>query len=129
MPIVSTPDHDQRIVHTVCSGLITLAEIEQYQYTVWLEPSIYGYNELFDIVDSDFSQIEFGDLITIAQNASKLYMLDPTSRFAFLISTPHHKQLAEFYISAKSLAKGPSRDLKCFASREAALAWLTEDYR
>jgi len=129
MPLLSTPDHNLRIVHTVCSGLVTLADIEKYQYSVWLEPTIYGYNELFDMVDSDFTQIEFGDLITVAQTASKLYMLDPASRFAFLTATPHHQQVADFYISAKALTKGPSRDLKCFDSREQAMTWLTEEYR
>jgi len=129
MPVISTPDHDQRIVHTVCSDLVTLAEIEEYQYTAWLEPDIYGYNELFDMVDSDFSQIEFGDLITVAQNASKLYMLDPQSRFAFLTSTLHHQEMADFYISAKTLSKGASRDLKCFNSRDQAMSWLSEKYR
>ena len=124
MPVTSTPDHNQRIVHTVCSDLVTLADIEEYQYSVWLEPAIYGYNELFDMVDSDFTQIEFGDLINVAQTASKLYMLDPMSRFAFLTSTSHHQQLADFYISAKTLIKGPSRDLKSFSSREQAMAWL-----
>ncbi len=129
MPVTSTPDHSQRIVHTVCSDLVTLADIEEYQYTVWLEPDIYGYNELFDMVDSDFTQIEFGDLITVAQTESKLYMLDPMSRFAFLTATSHHQQVADFYISAKALTKGPSRDLKSFTARQQAMSWLTEKYR
>jgi len=129
MPVISTPDHNQRIVHTVCSELVTLGEIEQYQYNVWLEPAIYGYNELFDMVNSDFSQIDFGDLISVAQAESKLYMLDPMSRFAFLTATSHHQQVADFYISTKSLIKCPSRDLKSFNSRQKALTWLTEKYR
>jgi len=126
MPITSTPDHKTRIVNTICSGNITLHDIEHYQYTVWLEPSIYGYNELFDLTASDFSQVSFSDLITVAQNASKLYMLDPNSRFAFLTATPHHQELAKFYITARSMTDSPSRDLKQFTSHDEALAWLLE---
>ncbi|MDH5391884.1 MAG: hypothetical protein OEY11_01735 [Gammaproteobacteria bacterium] len=105
---------------------MTLKEIESYQYTVWLEPSIYGYSELFDLTDSDFSDISFGDLITIAQKAAGLYMLDPDSRCAFLTYTQQHVELAEFYIAAKSLANGVSRELGQFQSRASALEWLSE---
>jgi len=129
MPVTSTPDHDQRIVHTVCNGRITIAEIQEYLHRVWIEPAIYGYNELFDMVYSDFTQVEFGDLISVAQSASKLYMLDTTSRFAFLTATQHHQQMADFYISAKALTKGPSRDLKSFTTRQQAMSWLTEKHR
>jgi len=129
MPIVSTPDHDLNIVNTICNSLMTLQDIEHYQYTTWLEPSIYGYNELFDLTDSDFSQISFSDLITIAQTASKLYMLDPNSRFAFLVHNPHQQSLADFYIAAKAATKGPSRDIKSFEDKQKAMNWLTEKYR
>jgi len=129
MPIVSTPDHDLKIVYTICSSLITLQDIEHYQYTTWLEPSIYGYNEFFDITDSDFSQISFSDLIAIAQTASKLYMLDPDSRFAILAHTQHQKSLADFYIAAKAAIKGPSRDIKSFDDKQKAMNWLSEKYR
>ena len=129
MPIVSTPDHELNIVYTICSSLMTLQDIEHYQYTTWLEPSIYGYNELFDFSDSDFSQISFSDLITIAQTASKLYMLDPDSRFAFVTYTSHHQSLADFYIAAKASIKGPSRDIKSFDDKQTAMDWLTEKYR
>ena len=129
MPIVSTPDHDLKIVYTTCSSLMTLQDIEHYQYTTWLEPGIYGYNELFDISDSDFSLISFSDLIAIAQTASKLYMLDPNSRIAILAHTQHQQSLADFYIAAKEATKGPSRDIKSFDDKQTAMDWLTEKYR
>lgn len=125
MTITSTPDHNKRILYTVCSGHITLQEIECYQYTTWLEPSIYGYNELFDLADSDFSAISFSDLIHIAETASKLYMIDPDSGIAFITKTDHHIELAEFYIAAKSLAKTASREVRHFTSRSFALEWLS----
>lgn len=125
MPIKSTPDHKLRIVHTVCSEQVTLDDIRHYQNTVWLEPGIYGYNELYDFSDSDYSAVQFGDLINIAQQAAKLYMLDPDSRFAFLTHSPQHEKIADFYMAAKSISSEPSREIKSFNSYEEAMAWLS----
>ena len=127
MPIQSTPDHELRIVRTVCSGQVTLEDVRHYQTTVWLDPAIYGYNELYDFSDSDYSSVQFGDLITIAQHAAKLYMLDPNARFAFLTHTEQHEKAAEFYMVAKSFSSGASRTIKSFSSHEKAMAWLIEE--
>lgn len=126
MTITSIPDHKNRILNTVCSGFITRHELEHYQHTAWLDPAIYGYNELFDLTESDFSDVSFSDLLTVAKNASKLSIHDPNSRFAFLTATPHHEELAKFYITARSMIDSPSRDLKQFSSQTKALEWLLE---
>lgn len=127
MPIQSTPDHELRIVHTICSGLITHEDIRHYQATTWLDPAIYGYNELYDFTDSDYSVVQFGDLISIAQRAAKLYMLDPNSRFAFLTHNIQHEAVADFYMAAKTFSSGSSREIRSFNSYEKVMAWLTED--
>lgn len=124
MPVQSTHDDKLRIVRTVCSGRVTLEDVRHYQTTVWLDPAIYGYNELYDFSDSDYSAVQFGDLITIAQHAAKLYMLDPDSRFAFLTHSPQHKKVADFYMAAKSFSSGSSRAIQSFSSYEKAMAWL-----
>ena len=129
MPIKATPDHELKIMKTVCSKKISLEDIEHYQYTVWMEPSVYGYNELFDFSDSDYSDISFADLIHIAETASKLYMIDPKSRFAFLTHNLQHQKIADFYIATKALIKAPSRTIKSFKSYDEAMQWLTEDHR
>lgn len=127
MPIQSTADHENRILHTVCRGRLTLQDIETYQGSAWQEPTIYGYNELYDFADSDYSDVSFGDLLTVAQNSSKLYMLDPDSRFAFLTHTPQHEEIADFYIAARSLASTPSREIRKFSLREEAMDWLLSE--
>ena len=129
MPVTSTPDHKLRIVLTICSGLVTLEEVEHYQKITWSVPGIYSYNELFDFSDSDISNISCGDLLTIAERASKAYTLDPDSRFAFLTSTQDHQRIADFYIAAKAITKGPSREIRSFTPLDLAMAWLTENHR
>jgi len=126
MPMQSAPDRSLKILNTVCDGLMSLDDIRHYQMTVWLDPSIQGYNELFDFNNSDFSNIEFGDLIDIAKSAAKLYVLNPNTKFAFLTQTAQHNAVAEFYIAAKELSTAPSRKIKTFTSRSEAVAWLTE---
>ena len=126
MPVKSTADHEQQIVYTECTGLISLEEINHYQNTVCLNPTNLGYNELFDLTDSNFSNISYSDLISIAQKDSRIYMLNPESRFAFLTSTSHHDELADFYISVKSMSDIPSRKIDKFICRMTAISWLTD---
>ncbi len=126
MPMQSVPDRSLKIVNTVCDGLMTLGDITHYQMTVWLEPSIQGYNELFDFNGSDFSNIEFGDLIDIAKDAAKLYVFKADAKFAFLTHNAQHNDVAEFYIATKELSTAPSRKIKTFTSRDKAVVWLTE---
>ncbi len=89
MPITSTPDRQLHLVNTCCHGVIKPADIEHYQATVWHDPTIAGYNELWDFSDADCSGIEYGDLISIAEKAEKLYIFSPDSKFAFLVHTSH----------------------------------------
>lgn len=125
MPILYTPNHKLQILHTVSHGTVTSDEIAYYQKTAWLDPALFGYNELYDLTDSDYSKINFSDLFKISKTASKLYMLDPNSKFAFLTGNTYHEQLADFYITAKELTPGPSRSIKKFTNRDDAMQWLT----
>ena len=128
MPITSAPDHSKRLIRTVCSGHITLDEITHYQATAFLNPDIYGYNELFDMTDGDYSEIQFSDMINVADHATKLYMIDPNTRLAILAADTLQRQLADFYISTQSMTQGPSREIRRFDKLEEALDWLLEDY-
>ncbi|MCK4708315.1 MAG: hypothetical protein KAU21_06845, partial [Gammaproteobacteria bacterium] len=129
MPVIANPDHQLRIVHTICSGLLTIEEIEHYQKTTWLVPEIYGYNELFDLSDADISNLRTEHFIQMAENVAKLHMLDTNSRLALLICNKNQLPLAEFYLAAKTLLPVPTREAKIFESKDAAMNWLQEDHR
>ena len=129
MPVSARPDHQLRIVYTICSGLLTIDEIEHYQKTFWLKPEIYGYNELFDLSAADISNIRTEHLIKMAENVAKQYMLDTDSRLALLIGNKNQIPVAEFYLAAKLLLPVPTRDTKMFDSKDKAMKWLQEDHR
>lgn len=128
MPIHTTPDHQQHLLHTRCTDIVSVDEVCVYLKTTWLDPAVYGYNQLIDYTAADLSQIDYGGLMTIAAESAKVYSLDPDSRCAMLIASAEQKRMADFYINAKSLMTVPAREYKSFTCREEAIEWLTEKH-
>lgn len=126
MPIEITIDPDARIIYSTCVGIMTQEDFVEYQKWPWSDNSYYGFNELFDASQADWSGFNFSFLFTIAENASKLDTLDPQSKLAFVILEGKQKELTDFYKAAKSAITDNSRQLQAFYSREEALSWLTE---
>ncbi len=127
MAITSTIEHDKHLVITTCRGAISIKDLADYQNSVWTNKDLFGYNELYDFADSDYSNVSFEDLVTVAENAAKVIDLDPNARFAFLVHTPQHQSIADFYLAAKAFTTGPSREIRAFTNREQALDWLNEN--
>ena len=123
MKIVSILDVDNRCVYTSCKGLITLEDFLSYHQTTWGKSELYGFNELFDAREGDFSGIYFSDLLTVAKQASGLITLAPDSRAAIVI-TPAQDELGQFYQAAKSLINTPTRETQLFFDIDAARDWL-----
>lgn len=127
MPINIIPNTSLCMIHTVCSGIVSFQQVQDYLQTTWLDSELYGYNELFDFSNSDFSHISHSELISLAQCEAKLYMLDDSARVAFLNHTADHERVSAFFITAKSIIPGPSRELKSFTNKDQAMNWLTLD--
>ena len=126
MPIESRIDDEERIVYTCCSGEMGLDDVMAYQAEVWGHMRYYGYNELFDASEGDWSNFDFSYLFTVAAEAAKLGSLDPASRIAWFIKEGRQKALTDFYITAKSALPVHSRSLRAFYDRAEALQWLRE---
>lgn len=126
MPIELKPDHQRHFMNTICTGIVTIDEITHYLKTAWLKPETYGFNELVDYSKADLSQLNYSELLQAAQEAAKMYTLDPKSKCAILISTKEHKDLADFYINAKKVLTKPSRGIQSFESRDEAMDWLNQ---
>lgn len=125
MPIKATPDLTNSIVYTTLSGTITLTDIEDHQLTFWASPELFACSELVDFDSADFSQISYGDLLTITQLAAKVVPPNPEAGIALVTHTEEHINIANFYISAKSMATGRSREVRSFNCKEQAMSWLT----
>jgi hypothetical protein len=126
MPIHSLANHKLQLVQTVCCDSISLTDVEDHHMTFWSDPVLFGYSELVDFSNADFSRIHYGDLLTITQQATKLYQHDPKSRMGIVCYTEEHLNIANFYISNQSMTTGRAREIRCFNNREQALNWLTE---
>jgi len=126
MPIKVTIDPDARIIYSTCMGTMTEEDFVKYQQWPWGDNTYYGFNELFDVTQADWSGFNFSFLLTVADNASKLGTLDPQSKLAWVILEGKQKALTDFYKAAKSTVTTKSRQLQAFYSREEAMSWLTE---
>jgi len=124
MPILNDINHEQRCIYTTCSGLMAAQDFDEYMARIWTDSSNYGYNELFDTTQADWSDFDFNYLFEIAQQAAKLTAIDHNSKLAWHVTEGKDKALTDFYITAKSLITTESRSLEAFYDRQEALCWL-----
>ena len=124
MPINNTVNEDERIIYSICSGVMKPEDFDLYINTIWSHNEYCGFNELFDTVEADWSKFDFSYLFDIAKKAAALTTIDSNSKLAWIVLKGKQKELTDFYKAAKSLTQGQSRTLEAFYSKEDALQWL-----
>lgn len=124
MPILNDINHEQRCIYTSCTGLMSAEDFNDYIARIWSTDAHFGYNELFDTTQADWSQFDFVYLFEVAKAASLLTTIDPNSRLAWVVTEGKDNELTAFYKQARLLASDKSRELEAFFSREEALNWL-----
>ncbi len=124
MPIHNSVDEKERIVYSICSGTMKPEDFVDYINEIWSHGNYYGFNELFDTREADWSQFKFSYLIEVAKRASQLRTIDPGSKLAWIVIEGKQKELTDFYKSAKLMTPGTSRQLEAFNSEEEAMRWL-----
>jgi len=124
MPIINTVDKENRIIYSICTGVMKKEDFDTYVREMWGHKDHYGFNELFDTVQADWSDFDFSYLFSVAETAALLNTIDPNSKLAWVVLEGKQKELTDFYKSAKSLTHGSSRALEAFYSRDEAMAWL-----
>lgn len=124
MPINNTVNEDERIIYSICSGVMKPEDFDLYINTIWSHNEYYGFKELFDTVEADWSKFDFSYLFDIAKKAAALTTIDSNSKLAWIVLKGKQKELTDFYKAAKSLTQGQSRTLEAFYSKEDALQWL-----
>ena len=126
MPINNTVDKDKKIVYSICNGVMTKGDFDLYINTIWSVDDHFGFNELFDTVDADWSEFDFSYLFDIAKTAASLTTIDSNSKLAWVVLEGKQKELTDFYKAAKSLTSGQNRTLEAFYTKEDAMTWLEE---
>jgi len=126
MPIKNSVDYELKIVFSICEGKMGASDFPLYVKEMWSHYDYYGFNELFDTRNADWSEFDFHDLFEVSKKASLLNTLDPNSKFAWVVLPGKQNSLTNFYKSIKLISDGNSRTLQSFFSKEEALRWLQE---
>lgn len=124
MPINNTLDHDEKIIYSICTGLMTEQDFVEYIKRIWSHDAHYGYNEVFNTVEGNWDNFDFGFLLKVAENAAKLQTIDTDTKLAWIVLEGKQKDLTTFYKAAKSLTNTKSRSLEAFYSIDEAMTWL-----
>jgi len=98
MPIKYQIDREKRLVVATPEGLLSDADMFEYQRTVWSQAELKGYNELFDV--TGVTQLESVTEERVADLADLAASMDPAdlpSKLAILATNDLHFGLARMY--------------------------------
>ncbi len=124
MPIQNAIDQKDRIIYSTCMGTMKVEDFAEYIEEIWSHGKYFGFNELFDTTQADWSEFRYSDLFEVAKNASQLYTIDPKSKLAWVVLEGKQRELTDYYKSVKSMTQGNSRFLEAFNSKSKAMRWL-----
>lgn len=124
MPIKNIINIRERLIETNCYGEMKPEDFDEYIRSVWSTMQYYGFNELFDTREADWSNFDFSYLFKVASEAARLDTLDPESKLAWIVNEGKEKQLTDFYKVVKAQMPVRSRGLEAFYTSEEALKWL-----
>jgi len=106
-------------------GLLSDADMFEYQRTVWSQAELKGYNELFDV--TGVTQLESVTEERVADLADLAASMDPAdlpSKLAILATNDLHFGLARMYERRREMAKQSNKVVHVFRVREEAMEWL-----
>ncbi len=126
MPINNSINKEERIIYSICTGVMRCEDFDFYIKKIWGDNEHYGFNELFSTIDADWSEFDFSYLFGLAQAAAKLETIDTNSKLAWVVLEGKQKELTDFYKSAKLFTHVKSRALEAFNSKCEAMQWLKE---
>ena len=124
MPIKSHIDKDQKMIHTVCTGVITKHDFDFYLNEFLSKNDITGCNEIFDTRKGDWSQINYSDLVAIALKSMGIENIDVTTKFAWVVDEDEVNAMTNFYKESKIFHDKKSRVLYSFYNYDDAMNWL-----
>jgi hypothetical protein len=125
MPITYQVDYTQRLVDARAYGVLTDADVFQYQREVWGRSDVMGYNEIVDV--SHVSSIDLESVTRIQQLADLSAHMDPPrlpSKFAIVAANPLYYNLGCLYETYRALQAQSTKQVRVFEARAEALRWL-----
>jgi hypothetical protein len=125
MPINHQIDHDQRLVIASPHGVLTDAEVFDYQMTVWSRPEVKGYNELVDMTAvAKIEYVSSARVNDLANLSASMDAEDAPSKLAIVATNDIHFGLGRMYEARREMAARSNKVVRVFRSRPEALQWL-----
>jgi hypothetical protein len=125
MPIRYDIDRDQRLVIATVQGVLTEAEIFNYQREVWSQPENSGYGELIDMTAvSEIESATPSGMSRLADLSSSMDAPDSPSKLAIVATSNLHFGLGRRYQARREMARKSTKVVSVFRGRQEALEWL-----
>ena len=104
-----------------------MAELQEYQNDIWRNANVNGFNEIFDALQADASELSLADLFEHSQKATEIDKGHQTSKLALLVTHGHQEKMADFYHSIRQLQVISSRVSQLFFDMQDALRWILDE--
>ena len=125
VPIVHRVDHDHRVVLARAYGVLTDEDVFAFQYSVWSQPEVTGYNELGDMTHvTDIAIPSIHRVRDLAITAVEMDTAEATSRFAIVAPEDLGFGLGRMFQAYRELEKGSRKEVGVFRTLGEAFRWL-----
>jgi hypothetical protein len=125
MPIAYRVDHEARVVIAAGHGVLTDAEVFDYQQEVWGRSDITGYDELVDM--TQVTQIALPSVDRVQDLAQLSVRMDDKysrSRFAIVAPTDIAFGLGRMFQAFREMDRSSTKQVGVFRTMEEALSFL-----
>ena len=126
MPITFKVDREREIIFTTCRDKISVQEFFEHQRENGGDRSLFGYDEILDVRQADFSAFNHLALQSIAQATDQLAAIDTNTSVAVLVDEGCTKTIIELYQMVENVVNGVGRKMQIFSKLEDAESWLNE---
>jgi len=127
MPLKYHIDHARRLVVARGSGVLTGADIFDYQREVWSRPDVVGYDELVDMtgVTEIATAIPAGDNFrALAALSAAMDPAETPSKFAIVAGEELAFGLGRMYQTYRELDPKSTKEVRVFRTLTEAMAYL-----
>jgi hypothetical protein len=129
MPIAYRIDHDARVVVAAGHGVLTDADVFNYQRDVWSRSDLAGYNELIDMGRVEEIALPSTDRVRdLAKLAAEMDDKTSHSRMAVVASADLAFGLGRMFQAYRELEGPGTKEVGIFRTMEEALDFLKIDH-
>src|SRR5262245_35435913 len=128
MPISYDIDHTRKLVLATLTGLVTDAEVFNYQHAVWSQPEVAGYDELIYASGVSFFERTSGNRVhQLAAESARMDAPPFPARLAIVATGTAQYGMARMYQTYRELETKGTKAISVFRTMDEALAWLANE--